>query len=123
MGDVVHCLPGHSPGESAIPDDGDDVTVPLSLDMKGAGNPVGPADRTGRVRALNNVVFGLGALRVASESALLTKLGKVTAAGQHLVHIRLVTGIPHHRVTRRVEHPMQGDGEFNHTQVGTEVTT
>ncbi len=44
------------------------------------------------------------------------------AAGQQLVHVRLVAGIEQDPVDRRVEDPVQGDGEFNDAQVRAEMT-
>jgi len=38
-------------------------------------------------------------------------------AGEHLVHVRLVPGVPHDRVVRRLEHAVQRDGQLDHAKV------
>src|SRR5690606_15701300 len=63
-----------------------------------------------------------GLAGVAGQAALL--LERVEAGhppGEQLVDVRLVAGVPDDRVARRVEDPVDGDGEFHHTEVGPEV--
>src|SRR5690606_31447675 len=82
----------------------------------------GPAERTRCVRALDDVVLGLRALRVSGEAAALAKTREVTAPGEQLVHVRLVTGVEDDGVARRVEDAVKGDRQLDDTEVGTEVS-
>jgi len=45
----------------------------------------------------------------------------VPAAGEQLVHVRLVAGVPDDPVDGRVEGPVEGDGELHDAEVGAEV--
>ncbi|CAM5529107.1 hypothetical protein STENM223S_01087 [Streptomyces tendae] len=119
-GDVVQRLPGHAAGEGAVADDGDDVVVALQ-DLVGLGDAVGPAQDGGGVAVLDDVVLGLGLRGVAGQAALHLQLREVLASGEQLVHVGLVAGVPEHLVLRRVEDPVQGEGEFHHAEVGAEV--
>ena len=45
----------------------------------------------------------------------------VAAAGEHLVRVGLVADVPDQAVVRRVEHVVQGDGQFDRAQVRRQV--
>ena len=45
----------------------------------------------------------------------------VLPAGQDLVHVALVPGVEDHRVARRLEDPVQREGQLDHAEVGPEV--
>ena len=70
---------------------------------------------------LHDVVLGLPALRVAGQPTRLAQEAEVLAAGEQLVHVGLVPGVEHDRVPRRLEHPVHGDGQLDHTEIGPEV--
>ena len=74
------------------------------------------------MRALDDVVLGLRTLRVTGEAASLAQHAEVLAPGEQLVHVRLVAGVEHDGVAGRVEHPVDGDGRLDDTEVGTQVT-
>ena len=68
-------------------------------------------------------MVGLRAAGVAGEPALLPQTVELLgAAGQHLVHVRLVAGVEQDPVAGRVEHPVQREGQLDDPEVGTEVT-
>ena len=68
------------------------------------------------------VVFRLAAFREAGQSAVLAhRVHAVFTAGQDFVRIALMADIPHQMVFRRVVDIMQGDGEFDRTQVAGEM--
>src|SRR5262249_54292208 len=80
-------------------------------------------DRRG-VTVLDPVVLRLGPVRVTGEAARLAQTGKVLApAGDDLVDIGLVPGVPQDDVARRLEHPVHGEGQFDRTEVRSEVAT
>ena len=71
---------------------------------------------------LDEVVFGLGPARVPGQAPALAQRGEVLRpAGQHLVHVGLVTGVPDQRILRALEHPVQSDGQLYCAEVGTQV--
>jgi hypothetical protein len=75
------------------------------------------------VGVLDHVVGALGARGVTGEAAQGAQVGEVVpAAGEQLVHVRLVAGVPDDAVDRRVQGPVQGDGELDHAEVGAEVS-
>ena len=63
------------------------------------------------VAVLDPVVLGLGARRVAGQPAGLAQGGElVLAAGDQLVDVGLVAGVPQDDVTRGVEDPVERPG-------------
>ena len=72
--------------------------------------------------APNGIVFALGALGEAGQSAALAqRADAVAAAGQDLVRIGLMADVPDQPVARGVEHVVQGDGQFHDAEAGTQV--
>ncbi len=93
--------------------------APLAI---AGGHAVGVGQDRRRVAVLDPVVRGLLAARIARKPARLTQGGeRVAPAGDDLVHVGLVAGVPQDDVPRRVEHPVHGERELNGTQIGTEV--
>ena len=75
------------------------------------------------MRVLDEVVLGLGPVRVAGHAAALAQLAEaVHPAGQQLVHVGLVAGVPDDLIGRGVEDPVQRDGQLHDAQVRTEMT-
>ena len=71
---------------------------------------------------LDEVVLGLGAVRVAGEAAALAQAGEgVLAAGDELVHVGLVARVPHDGVVGRREDAVQGDGELDDAEVRSQM--
>jgi hypothetical protein len=86
------------------------------------GDAVGPRECGGGVRVLDDVVLGLGAARVPGQAALHPQPVEVVAAGEQLVHVRLVPGVEDDRVLRGVEDPVQRDRELDDAEVRPEVS-
>ena len=97
--DVVQRLPCHTAGEGSVPDDGDHMLV-VRQDVPCLGQSVGPAERRGGVRVLDDVVLGLLAGGIAGETALAAQLGEVLPAGEQFMDIALMTGVPEYAVDR-----------------------
>ena len=84
--------------------------------------PVGVGEDGGGVAVLDEVVAALLAARVARQAAGLAQLVEpVAAAGDDLVDVGLVAGVPQDRVRRRVEHPVQRQRQLDGAEVGAEV--
>ncbi|GAA2460803.1 hypothetical protein GCM10009857_27470 [Agromyces soli] len=121
VGDVVERLPRHAARERPVADDGHDMAVVLPGHLERLRDSVGPRERAGGVRGLDDVVLGLAALRVAREAAVLAQGREVLTAGQQLVHVRLVAGVEDDGVLRRGEHPVYRDRELDHAEVRAQV--
>ncbi len=122
-GDVVQRLPAHAAGERAVSDDRDDMPVAVAGQLERLGEPVGVGQRGAGVAGLDPVVLALVARRVARQTALLAQgVELVAPTGQHLVHVGLMAGVEDDRVVRRVEHPVQREGELDDTEVGAEMS-
>ena len=119
--DVVQRLPGHPAGERAVADDRDHAAG-LAAQPVGLGQPVSVGQAGGGVRVLHDVVLGLGLGRVPGQPAALPQRAELRVPpGEQLVHIGLVAGVEDDPVRRRVEDPVQGDGELHHAEVRAEV--
>ncbi|CAB4833398.1 unannotated protein [freshwater metagenome] len=120
--DVVQRLVGHAAGDAAVADDGNDVAVRIGPEVAADGEAVGVAQRCRGVAVLNDIVRAFLAVRVARQAAGLTQgLERSLAAGDDLVHVRLVPGVPQHRIGGRLEHTVQGERELDHPEVAAQV--
>ena len=90
-------------------------------DLVGLGQAVGPAEHGGGVAVLDDVVLGLRPRGVAGQAALAAELGEVLPAGEELVHVRLVAGVPQHPVGGGVEDAVERDRQLHHAEVGAQV--
>ncbi len=71
------------------------------------------------MRGAEGVVFALAAARKTRDTVQLTqRVHPVAATGQNLVRIGLMPDIPYDAVVRRIEHVMQGDGQFHRAEIG-----
>ena len=122
-GDVVQRLPGHAAGQRSVADEGHRGARP-ALQADRLGQPVGVREGGGGVRVRHPVVLGLRRARVAGQAVALPQRGEpVLPAGEDLVHVALVAGVEDHRIARRLEHPVQRDGELDHAEVRSQMTT
>ena len=79
-------------------------------------------ERRARVACAEAVVLALGAEHEAVEAARLPDgVEAVATAGQQLVDVGLVADVEDEAVGRRIEDPMQGDGELDDAEVGAEM--
>ena len=69
-------------------------------------------------------MVAFGPRRITRQATFAAQRVEVAAAaGQHLVHVGLVAGVEDDRVVRRLEHPVQRQSEFHHTEIGPQVAT
>ncbi|MBV8560504.1 MAG: hypothetical protein JO050_07005, partial [Acidimicrobiia bacterium] len=118
---VVERLVGHAAGHGAVADDGHHLAVRcVPLDRLGQAVGVGE-DRRG-VAVLDPVVDRLGPRRVPGEPAPLAQGAEhLLAAGEDLVHVGLVAGVPQQDVPGGGEDPVQGDGQLDRPEVRPQV--
>ena len=123
VAEVVEALERHAAGHRAVADHGDDPPVVDALQLERLGQAVGVAEDGRGVAVLDPVVLGLGPARVARQAAGLAQVVELVApAGDDLVDVGLVAGVPQDDVAGRVEHPVHGERELDHAEVGAEVT-
>ncbi len=121
--DVVQGLPGHAAGQRAVADDRHHGAVRLAAQPVGLGQAVGVAQAGGGVRVLDHVVLGLGPARVTGHPAALPQRPELRLpTGEQLVHVGLVPDVEHDPVDRRVEDPVQRDGQLDDAEVRPQVT-
>ena len=121
-GDVVQRLPAHPAGQRTVADDDGDMPI-LTAKREPFGHAVGVRQRGRRVRVLDHVVLGLGLVRISGQAAALAEQVEAgLPTGDDLVDVRLMPGIEQDAVFRGIEHPMQGEREFDHAEIRTEVS-
>ena len=110
------------PVNDAVADNRDHTArVPVKPPCR--GEAVRIRKRRGSVAVLDEIVLGLGAVRVAGHAAALAQADEtVLPAGDELVHIGLVTGVPDEGVVGRREDAVQGDGELHNSEVRAQMT-
>ena len=122
LADVVERLEREPAHQGRIADDDRD---PLEAVAQVAGLRQALGDRQAGpgVTAVEDVV---GRLRPAREAADAVELAQgsepLEAAGQELVRVGLVTGVPDDPIARRLEQPVQGDGQLDDAERRSEVT-
>ena len=123
VAEVVQGLVGHAAGQGAVADDGDHLALAVDAPQREpAGDPVGVGEGRRRVAVLDPVVLGLGPVGIARHAArLLEGLEAVAPAGQELVHVGLVAGVPQDDVAGRVEDPVQGQRQLDRAEVRAEM--
>ena len=120
--EVVESLEGHAAGHAAVADDGDDPATAAAGGL-GGGQPVRVREHGRGVRVLNPVMGRLGAGGIPRQAAGLSQRVEVgEAAGQHLVDVGLVAGVPEDDVVGAVEGAVQGDRQLDGAEVGAQVS-
>ena len=120
--EVVEPLEGHAAGHGPVADDGDDPALGGAAAGHRGGQAVGVAQDRRGVAVLHPVVDRLGPRRVARQAAGLAQGAEhLPPAGDDLVHVGLVAGVPQQDVPGRGEHPVQGQRQLDRTQVGAQV--
>ena len=122
LADVVERLVGHAPRECPITDDTHHLAL-LAAQPPSRGDAERIAQAGRRVRVLDHVVLRLAARWIPGEPALLAeRFEEVQPAGDHLVHVCLMTGVEDDRVAGAVEDSVQCHGELDDTEVRAQVT-
>ena len=97
-GGIVQALIGHAAGQSAIADHGDHIVIFMQPGPR-PGHAQGDGNGTGSVSCHKGIRPALLRLGETGNAAVLPQTRKIRpAAGQQLMHIRLVTHIKHQAV-------------------------
>src|SRR6202022_1227770 len=103
MRDLGENFVGHAPCERAIADDSDHISV-LPLAQSRLSDAECVAQRGRGMAVLHQVMLGFLPRWITRHATRLTQPGELTsAAGDDLVHVRLMAGVPHDRVLGAVE--------------------
>jgi hypothetical protein len=122
VADVVERLVGHAARHRAIADDRDDVAPRIGSCVPGDRQAVRVRQHGARVAVLDQVVLALLAARVPREAVRLAQLLEpALAAGDDLVHVGLVAGVPEDRVERRLEDAVEGERQLDGAEVRAEM--
>ena len=118
---VVHRLIGHASRHRAVADHGDHV-VGVAAQVARHRHAKAGGDRRRSMRRAEGVVFAFRALGEARQAAARAKRADaVTASGENLVGVRLMTDVPDQPVTWRVEDMMQCNGQLDHAETGAQM--
>src|SRR5205823_14054954 len=75
-----------------------------------------------RVTGAIAIMLAFGSQKKTIEPAVLPHRGKaVETPGKYLVHVTLMTDVHNESVARRVENPVQRDGQFDHAEIWTKM--
>ena len=121
VGGVVQRLEGHAGGQCAVADHRHALAL-LALQTGGDGHAQGRADAGAGMADAEGVVLALAAPWEGGQAVLLAQTAHALATtGEDLVRVGLVADVPHQAVIGGVEDVMQGDGQLDHAEAGTEV--
>ncbi len=117
---VVQCLQDDAGTEGPVAHDRHRTAVFLGpYQVIGTTHAQGATRSTTGMARKEQVVRTFGRIGISHEAAADTHGMKVLVApGEKLVRVDLMTGVPDQSIAAEVEGRVQGQGEFNHAQVG-----
>src|SRR5207245_2246455 len=99
----------------------DDMVI-LAFEVPRDGHPLRRRERGAGMSCAELVVLGLAPHEESRDAAELTeRVELIPPASEHLVDVRLMTGVPHDLVARRIEHPVQRNGELDGAEARADV--
>lgn len=118
---IVHGLKGHTRAQRPVTNDGHDAAA-FALELGGLGHSKRRRDTGGGMRRAKCVVLALLPPRKAANPPLLAQTAHaVGPAGEDFVGIRLVAHVPDQPVMGGFIDMVQGHGQLDSAQVGTQV--
>ena len=121
LADVVERLERQAAHQRRVADDDRDPLEAVAQ-VAGLGQALGDRQAGPGVAAVEHVVRRLGAPREAADAVELAQRAEpVEAAGQELVRVGLVAGVPDDPVARRLEQPMERDRQLDDAERRAEV--
>ena len=119
--DVVERLERQPAHERRVTDHDRDALEPVTK-VACLGQPLGDGQPGPRMATVEHVVRRFGPPREATHAIELAERREpVEAAGQELVGVRLMAGVPHDAIARRLEQSVQGDGQLDDAKRRSEV--
>ena len=118
---MVQSLKRHAAGHGAVPDDGYHVVI-FPFQVPGGRDAVRRGDRRGRMAHTEGVVFAFLPFGKAGQAFVGAQGGKrFFASCDDFVDVSLMPYIKDEFVPGRVKDPVQGQGQFHHAQIGSQV--
>ena len=119
---VVESLVGHAAGESAVADESHHVVILLKQGSRSC-HPQGDGNGTGGMSRHKGIGVALLRLGEAGNAAILPQTRKIRpAAGEQLMHIRLMTHVKYQAVDIRIKHQLDGNAQLHHTQIARQMS-
>ena len=119
--DIIECFEGGAAGECGVSGDGDNVIVSAG-EIAGSGHAEGGGEgRAGVARAVG-IMLGFRAQEETVEAFVgADRVDLIRAPGEHFMDVSLVGDVKDEFVIRRGEDLVEGDGQLNDAQIGSEV--
>ena len=118
---VIQGLVTDAAGEGGIAGHGHDM-LPASAQIASHSHAEGGGKSRARMPGAVAIVLAFGAQEKAVQPLVLPHGGDaIEPAGKHFVDITLVTDIEDKAIARRFENAMQGNGQFDDSEVGAEM--
>ena len=122
LGGIIERFEADATGEGRVAGHDDNMFVG-SAQVAGRGHAEPGGEGGAGVPRAVTVVFALGAEEEAVQSAVLTDgIDLLAATGEHFVHVGLMADVEEDFVLGRIEGAVQGDGQFDHAEVRSEVS-
>ena len=119
--DVVERFEGGAAGECGVSGDGDDVIIAAG-EVAGGGHAEGGGEGCAGMACAVGIMLGFRAQEETVEAFVgADRVDLIRATGEHFVNVSLVGDVEDKLVVRRGEHLMEGDGQLDDAQIGTEV--
>ena len=110
------------PGHQRRVADHDGDPLMRAADVPGRGEALRDGQARARVAAVEDVVLALAPPREAADTVDLAQRPEaLETAGQQLMGVRLVAGVPHDLVARRLEQAMERNRDLDHAEARAEV--
>ena len=123
VADVVESLQREAAYQRRIADHHGDALHGVAQ-VAGRREALGDGQPGARVPTVENVVLGFRTPREAAQAAeLANRAERVVAPGQQLVGVGLMPRVPDDPVARRLQNPMQGDGQLDRAERRTKMPT
>ena len=120
---VVQSLECHTGSDRRIADYGDVVFLRISFGLIGHSHTQGGGNGSGAVPRSKGIVRAFLAGGEARNAAGFPQPGKgFPSACQDLMGVGLVTYVPDHRLVRRIEYVVQGNGQFHYAEVRPQMS-
>ena len=112
-GSVIQALKGHAAGGGTISHQGNHMVV-LPQQRPGPSHAQGNGNGAGSMTGNEGVRRALRGFGEAGQTAKLPQMRKIRpAAGQQLMHIRLMTNVKNQAVDHCIKNSLNGNGEFH----------
>ena len=121
---IIDAFESEASADRGIADDCHDIAgLFVGVDAGSYGHAESGADGVGRMAGRESVVFALGRIGKAAQTAeFAVGVESIAASCENLVPVGLMAHIPYEAVVRGIEYIVEGHGKFHRTHARCEVT-